>query len=101
MFSDAASMNRRVSFDMSSSVSFPERPKSTRPIRSGDSTMMFAGCGSAWKNPCRKIIVIHVSAIRYASRRRWSSDQLSTSMSASWTPSRYSRVSTRERVYDQ
>ena len=22
---------------------------------------MFAGCGSPWKKPCRKIIVIHVS----------------------------------------
>ncbi len=94
-------MKSRVSFDMSSSVSFPDSPKSTRPIRSGDSTMMFAGCGSPWKKPCRKIIVIHVSAIRYASRRRWSSVQFSTSMSASCTPSRYSSVRTRERVYDQ
>ena len=64
MFSDAASMNSRVSFDMSSSVSFPVRPKSTRPIRSGESTRMLAGCGSPWKKPWRKIIVIQLSAIR-------------------------------------
>ena len=37
---------------------------------------MFAGCGSPWKKPWRKIIVIQVSAIRYASRRRCSSDQV-------------------------
>ena len=36
---------------------------------------MFAGCGSPWKKPWRKIIVIHASAIRYASRRRCSSVQ--------------------------
>ena len=64
MFSFAASMKSRVSRDMSWSVSLPARPKSTRPIRSGESTRMFAGCGSAWKKPCRKIIVIHVSATR-------------------------------------
>ncbi len=64
MFSFAASMKSRVSRDMSRSVSFPASPKSTSPIRSGESTRMFAGCGSPWKNPCRKIIVIHVSAIR-------------------------------------
>ena len=64
MFSDAASMNSRVSFVMSSSVSFPVRPKSTSPMRSGDRTRMLAGWGSAWKNPLRKIIVIHVSVIR-------------------------------------
>ena len=64
MFSDAASMKSRVSFDMSSSVSLPVSPKSTSPIRSGERTRMFAGCGSPWKNPLRKIIVIHVSVIR-------------------------------------
>ncbi len=58
---------------------------------------MFAGCGSPWKKPWRKIIVIQVSAIRYASRRRWSIVQLSRSRSASCTPSRYSSVSTRGR----
>ena len=57
-------MNSRVSFDMSSSVSFPARPKSTSPIRSGLSTSTFAGCGSPWKKPCRKIIVIHASVTR-------------------------------------
>ena len=31
---------------------------------------MFAGCGSEWKKPWRKTIVIHVSAIRYATSRR-------------------------------
>ena len=56
-------MKSRVSFDMSSSVSLPVSPKSTSPIRSGESTRMFAGCGSPWKNPCRKIIVIHASVI--------------------------------------
>ena len=67
-------MNRRVAFDTSSSVSFPAWPKSTRPIRSGaPRTRMFAGCGSAWKNPCRKTMCIHASAIVYASRRRSSS----------------------------
>ena len=55
---------------MSSSVSLPTRPKSTRPIRPPSSTRMFAGCGSAWKKPCRKIIAIQVSVIRYASSRR-------------------------------
>ena len=94
-------MKSRVSFDMSSSVSLPVSPKSTSPIRSGESTRMFAGCGSPWKNPWRKIIVIHVSVTRYASRRRWSSVHCSTSMSASCTPSRYSSVSTRDRVYVQ
>ena len=47
------------------------------------STRMLAGCGSPWKNPCRKIIVIHASAIRYASSRRSSSGQALSSMSAS------------------
>ena len=63
-------MKSRVSFDMSSSVSRPVRPKSTSPTCSRERTRMLAGCGSAWKKPCRKIIVIQPSAIRYASRRR-------------------------------
>ena len=45
---------------------------------------MFAGCGSPWKNPWRKIIVIQVSAIRYASRRRSSIAHASSGRSASW-----------------
>ena len=65
MFSFAASMKRPVSFDMSSSVSFPTAPKSTRPIAPACvGKRMFAGCGSPWKKPCRKIIVIHASVIR-------------------------------------
>ena len=36
---------------------------------------MFDGCGSPWKNPWRKIIVIHASVMRYASSRRSSADQ--------------------------
>jgi len=65
MRSAAASMKSRVSFDMSSSVSFPTWPKSTSPMCSASPiTKMFAGCGSPWKKPWRKIIVIHVSAIR-------------------------------------
>ena len=64
MFSCAASMKSRVSFERSLSVSFPASPKSTSAMRSGESTRMFAGCGSPWKNPCRKIIVIHASVVR-------------------------------------
>ena len=87
MFSCTASMKSRVSFELSASVSRPATPKSTRPIWPDRSrTRMFAGCGSAWKNPCRKIIVIHASAITYASRRRSSGDQCSWSRSASWIP---------------
>ena len=62
---------------------------------------MFAGCGSPWKKPWRKIIVIHVSVTRYASARRSSTVSSSVSTSASWTPSSHSSVSTRARVYDQ
>ena len=47
---------------------------------------MFAGCGSPWKKPCRKIISIHVSAIRYARSRRSSSENGSVSTSASCVP---------------
>jgi hypothetical protein len=64
-FSFAASMKSPVSFDMSSSVSVPTAPKSTRPIAPACvGRRMFAGCGSPWKKPCRKIIVIHASVIR-------------------------------------
>ena len=74
MFSFAASMKRPVSFVMSSSVSVPTAPKSTRPTAPACvGRRMFAGCGSPWKKPCRKIIVIHASVIRYASSRRSSS----------------------------
>ena len=54
----------RVSRAMSSSVSFPTSPKSTSPIRAPSSMSTLAGCGSPWKNPWRKIIVIHASVIR-------------------------------------
>ena len=47
---------------------------------------MFAGCGSPWKNPCRKIIVIQVSVIRYARRRRSSISHASSGRSASCDP---------------
>ena len=61
----AASMKRPVSFDMSSSVSVPTAPKSTRPtVPASGGRRMFAGCGSPWKKPCRKIIVIQASVIR-------------------------------------
>ena len=101
-FSAAASMNRLVSFDMSSSLSAAAAPKSTRPIVPASSRMrMFAGCGSAWMNPWRKIIVIHVSATRYARSRRSSSDSGSVSTSASCVPSIHSSVSTRAREYCQ
>jgi hypothetical protein len=63
-------MNRRVAFVTSSSVSFPASPKSTSPMRSGRMTMMFAGCGSPWKKPSRKTIVIQASAITSARRFR-------------------------------
>src|SRR6476620_9637159 len=55
---------------MSASLSEPVMPKSTRPRRPSWSTMMFAGCGSPWNTPWRKIISSHASAIRIASRRR-------------------------------
>ncbi len=95
-------MNSRVSFVMSSSLSLPAEPKSTSPIApASSSTSTFAGCGSAWKNPWRKIIVIHVSVTRYARSRRSSSDMPSVSTSASCVPSSHSSVSTRARVYVQ
>ena len=62
---------------------------------------MFAGCGSPWTKPWRKIIVIHVSATRYARSRRSSSDSGSVSTSSSCVPSIHSSVSTRARVYCQ
>ena len=64
MFSVAASTKSRVSFAKSSSESFPAWPKSTNPSSPVSRTKMFAGCGSEWKKPWRKTIVIQVSAIR-------------------------------------
>ena len=101
MFSFATSMNRRVAFVRSSSVSFPASPKSTSPIRSGRMTRMFAGCGSPWKKPSRKTIVIQASAITSARRFRSSTEYSASSMSASWRPSMNSSVRTRARVYVQ
>ena len=60
---------------------------------------MFAGCGSPWKNACRKIIVIHASVIVYASSRRSSADHDARSRSRTWVPSRRSSVSRRFVVY--
>ena len=92
-------MKSAVSFDMSSSVSLPACPKSTSPIRSGWPSMrMFAGCGSPWKIPWRKTIVIQVSAIVYASRRRSSSESSPGCSSEIFVPSRNSSVSTRAPV---
>ena len=42
----------------------PTAPKSTSPISPSGSTSTFAGCGSPWKKPWRKIIAIHASVIR-------------------------------------
>ena len=53
---------------------------------------MFAGCGSEWKNPCRKTIVIHASASRYAMSRRSSGRIASRSRSATFVPRRNSSV---------
>jgi hypothetical protein len=52
-------------------------------------------CGSPWKKPCLKIMVIHASVTRYARSRRSSSVYASKSRSASCTPSISSSVSTR------
>ena len=60
---------------------------------------MFAGCGSEWKNPCRKTIVIHVSAIRYAMSRRSSGSIASRSSSETFVPCRNSSVRTRAVEY--
>src|SRR6266487_3267024 len=69
MRSLAASMKSPVNLDISSSVSLPTWPKSTSPTAAPPSiTKMFAGCGSPWKNPWRKIIVIKVSTLRLAQR---------------------------------
>ena len=74
----------------------PTRPKSTSPIaRPPSRTSMFAGCGSPWKIPWRKIIAIHVSATSRASSARSSWARPSSPTSASVTPSRCSSVSTR------
>ena len=60
---------------------------------------MFAGCGSPWNTPWRKIISSQASAIRIASRRRSSIGVASRSRSPSWTPSSRSSVSTRSLEY--
>ena len=80
---------------MSSSDSFPAWPKSTSPSCARSRTKMFAGCGSAWKKPCRKTIVIHASAIRVATSRRSSGRIAARSRSATFVPWRNSSVRTR------
>ena len=70
-------------------------PKSTRLRWSGSRTRMFAGCGSAWKKPWTKTICIHVSVIRFASRRRSSGAHSPRSSRLSGVPSTRSIVSTR------
>ena len=59
---------------------------------------MFAGWGSPWKKPWRKIIVIQVSVSTSARRFLSSTLYSSVSTSASCVPSMYSSVSTRGRV---
>ena len=71
---------------MSAGDSVPTMPKSTSPSRPSGSTKMFAGCGSPWKTPWRKIISSHVSASSIASRRRSSIGSDTRSSSPSFGP---------------
>ena len=73
MFSFAASMKSARQLGEVAVGQLARRGRSRRGRScSGESTRMFAGCGSPWKKPWRKIIVSHVSAMTYARRRRCS-----------------------------